>query len=260
MAELSFKSRVARQHLKGRGIEFGALHKPLDVDATSTRMHYADRLERDAALTLFPELEEFAADFVTPDVILDFNGGDYEQLREYAFDFFVANHFIEHLVNPIQFLVGLNQVMKSEALLFLTVPDKDFTFDSARDLTTNEHLWREYERGERHLSNAHIREFLKNKAPVTVVHPAIQSYFRQHGLPLSYYKGNRLPLNPVKRRRLYEFHRERSIHVHVWNRRTFDEFLHWINGELDLGFEIRYLEDDDADREEMIYLLRKVTR
>jgi len=148
-------------------------------------------------------------------------------LGNHEFDFIIANHFIEHLVNPIQFLEGCSTILKEDGKLFLTVPDRDHTFDCHRKLTTQKHLWRDYQKGESTISNAHMRDFLRNKQIVDTPHPEVARYFLENGLPLDYYNGNKLPLNPFKRERLYDFHRERSIHVHVWNRASFDKFLSW---------------------------------
>ncbi len=251
------KTSISYRSLRGRGVEFGALQNPLSVNADVARVLYADRLSKRQALELFPELEEHRGRIVEPDILFDADRDDFADLHAHEFDFFIANHFIEHLVNPIRFLQGLSDVMKPGALLFLTVPEKEHTFDRLRELTSNQHLWNDYENEEKDLCNAHIREFLRNKEPVNNVHPAIVKYFEDNRLPLSYYNGNRLPLNPFTRRRLYRFHRERSIHVHVWNRTTFDDFLTWINERLNLEFEIENCDADDSGSGEMIYLLRK---
>ena len=254
---MDFKTMIAQQHLRGKGVEFGALQNPLPIDSSSAEVLYADRLTKDQALDLFPELEEARDNIVDPDVVFDANIDDFNVLNKHDFDFIIANHFIEHLVNPIRFLKGVSDVMKTGAQLLLTVPDKDHTFDRNRELTTNAHLWTDFENDEQGLCNAHIREFLRNKEPVNNIHPAVVKYFTENGLPLSYYNGNRIPLNPLKRSRLYKFHRERSIHVHVWNRKTFNEFLLWINQKLELGFEIQDFDAGNPNKGEMIYLLRK---
>ncbi len=254
---MDYKTSLSNRKLRGKGVEFGALQNPLAVDASAAVVLYADRLSKQQALDLFPELAEARERIVEPDIIFDANTDDFVVLKDYEFDFFIANHFIEHLVNPIRFLKGVSDAMKPGSLLFLTVPDKEHTFDRNRELTTNQHLWRDFETKKKTLCNAHIREFLRNKEPVENVHPAVVRYFKEHRLPLSYYNGNRLPINPFTRRRLYEFHRERSIHVHVWNRTTFDDFLKWTNDRLALGFEIRCLDAPNTCHGELIYLLRK---
>ncbi len=257
---MTIKENLALVHLVGRGIEFGALNNPLPVDGSRAKTLFADRLSKSQALNLFPELRDIADSIIEPDIIVDFNDSNaLNSLASEAFDFLIANHFIEHLVNPIQFLEGCSQILQPGGILFLTIPDKDQTFDRNRELTTNAHLWRDYRRGESKISRAHLRDFLRNKEIVHKPHPEVVKYFTRHGLPLSYYNGNHLPLNPVKRSRLYNFHRERSIHVHVWNRPSFDDFLIWVNEKLDLGFSVMPSHTPEDVVGEMIYVLKKIS-
>lgn len=255
---MTIKEGLALAHLAGRGIEFGALNNPLPVDGTQAKVIFADRLTRVQALEIFPELQDIADSIVEPDIIVDFNDlASLNSLASQKFDFLIANHFIEHLVNPIQFLEGCSQILPVGGILFLTVPDKDETFDRNRKLTTNAHLWRDYRRGESGISRSHLKDFLQNKEVVDMPHPEVIKYFKNNCIPISYYDGNRLPLNPLKRKRLYSFHRQRSIHVHVWNRSSFDDFLSWINKKLNMRFSVMPTHQPEDVVGEMIYVLQK---
>ncbi len=202
------KRQLARSRLAGRGLELGALHQPLQVDPNRCAMSYADRLTKSQALETFPELRnEFAEQIVEPSYIVDLAKGDLANLADEKFDFFVANDVIEHLPNPVRFLHDVITLMKPGALLFLSVPDRDFTFDAPRDLTPLEHVWDEWERGVDSVDDDHIYDFM------------------MHTFELHSFMGSTepVPSDPVERKRLYEWHRERSIHVHVWDQATFDE-------------------------------------
>jgi SAM-dependent methyltransferase len=251
------KNEIAANYLVGKGIELGALNNPLTVDPKKADVEYADRLPKVDALRLFPELEDIADSIIEPSLLLDLDTDDLSQIKQADYDFVIANHVIEHVVNPIQFLKNISNSLKESGFLFLTVPDKDFTLDKRRQLTSNAHLLHEYEQGTKHLSNDHIKDFLLYKEPVKDIHPAIKKYFEENGLPLSYYDGNKLPLNPFTRRRLYQFHRSRSIHVHVWNRNSFDEFLNFAIKEADLKFTIVETHDPNQVVGEAIYLLER---
>lgn len=254
---MELKNKIAFQHLVGKGIELGPLNNPLPVDAQQATVKYADRLSKADALELFPELIDIKDSLVDPDLLIDFDTDNLTSVKEQSFDFVIANHVIEHLVNPIQFLKNISENLRSGGQFFLTVPDKDFTFDNARKLTTKQHLWREYNDGVNTLSNSHIKEFLKNKEAVNEIHPEVKRYFEENGLPLSYYNGNRIPLNPIKRKRLFDFHRSRSIHVHVWNKQSFDDFFNEVNEREKLGFVIVPTHDTETVQGEMIYLLSR---
>jgi SAM-dependent methyltransferase len=254
---MTIKENLALTHLVGRGIEFGALNNPLPVDSTQAKVIFADRLTRLQALEIFPELQDIADTIVEPDMIIDFNDlASLNSIASQKFDFLIANHFIEHLVNPIQFLEGCSQILQPGGVLFLTVPNKDETFDRNRNLTTNAHLWRDYLNGETKVSGSHIRDFL-NSIPAHTPPEVILDHFRENNLPVEYYEEMKLPLNPFKRRRLFNWHRQRSIHVHVWNRSSFDDFLSWINKKLEMRFSVIPSHDPEVVVGEMIYLLKK---
>lgn len=254
---MTIKENLALTHLVGRGIEFGALNNPLPVDSTQAKVIFADRLTRVQALEIFPELQDIADTIVEPDMIIDFNDlASLNSIASQKFDFLIANHFIEHLVNPIQFLEGCSQILQPGGVLFLTVPNKDETFDRNRNLTTNAHLWRDYLNGETKVSGFHIRDFL-NSIPAHTPPEVILDHFRENNLPVEYYEEMKLPLNPFKRRRLFNWHRQRSIHVHVWNRSSFDDFLSWINKKLEMRFSVIPSHDPEVVVGEMIYVLQK---
>ncbi len=252
---MNLKNRLAIQYLTGKGLELGALHNPIKYDPQKATVMYADKLNKLTAIECFPELEELADSIVETDVIFDLDRDDYQIFREY--DFIIANHVIEHVVNPIRFIKETCINLKKDALLLLTVPDKEYTHDKNRKLTRYRHVLMEYYLNVKHLSNRHIKDYLKNKLPVENVHPKTKEHFLKNKLPLSYYNGNKLPLNPLSRIRLYNYHRSRSIHVHVWNRESFDFFIHRTISLLDLQLEIVENPPPEESPGEIIYLLRK---
>jgi SAM-dependent methyltransferase len=226
------KESLAYAHLRGEGVEFGALHLPLDVDRSRCVVRYVDRLSKEEALAKFPELRVHY-DFVDPDFLIDLDRSDLSELRPHGFDFFIANDVIEHVANPVRFLRNVYGAMKPGAVLFLSVPDRDYTFDHRRDLTTTEHLWREHDRGVTTVSAAHLRDFIRYTEP------------------------GGLPRNPLRRRRLYRFHRERSIHVHVWDQASFDEFLARTCDRFALDLEIVDRAESRHTAASMVYVLRR---
>ena len=85
-------------YLHGRGIEIGALHKPLKIgDRGRAKVFYVDRLPLDELRQQYPELNGLP--LVTPDIIDD--GGVLERIEDGTIDFIIANHLIEHLDNPL---------------------------------------------------------------------------------------------------------------------------------------------------------------
>ncbi|NND81718.1 MAG: methyltransferase domain-containing protein [Gammaproteobacteria bacterium] len=251
------KNQLAFEYLHGTGVELGALHNPVPLDPNKATVVYADRLCKADAIAAFPELESAAELIVESDLLVDLDNDDLSFISERGMDFVIANHVIEHVVNPIRFLKKVSDNLPVGGRFFLTVPNKEFTHDKNRKLTRYRHLWLEYYLNTKRLSNTHIKDYLRNKSEVEQVHPKTAEYFKQNNLPLSYYDGNRIPLNPISRSRLYQYHRGRSIHVHVWNRESFDFFLRRTIDLFKLKFEIEEYLSAETSAGEMIYLLKK---
>jgi SAM-dependent methyltransferase len=225
--------RLSLAHLRGRGLEFGALHSPVPVDP-SCAMQYADKLTKAESFELFYDMrEEWGAQMVEVDHVVDLDRDDLGVLAEHDFDFFVAAGVIEHLVNPLRFLENLHRVMKPGARFLLSAPDRDFTWDVGRELTTNEHLYDEYVRGEVELSEEHLIEYIQ----------AIPHFPWTEEEP--------------HRSNLLTFHRDRTIHVHVWDEASFDDFLRFANERLGLTFEVVERASSREGIGNVVYVLRK---
>ena len=197
----------------------------------------------------FPELRSKASALVPVSILLDINQDDFSELIDHQFDFFVANHLIEHLINPIRFLENIYNVMPPDSVLYLAVPDKDYTFDRFRDLTTNDHLWQEYKENSNELSVEHLNDFILN---ITKDHIEPERRSRM------YFKNDILPADAESREKIYQLHRERSIHVHVWNQNTFDHFPKFAINRLSLDLElIDSCKSEESGSNEMIYILGK---
>ena len=128
--------------------------------------------------------------------------------------------------------------MKPNSILYLAIPDKDYTFDKKRKLTTWEHLYQEYKQKTTILSDEHLKEFsfAASKTPRKL---AIKHLF------------------PWIRKKIYDHHRERSIHVHVWDQESFDYFLTRGIKKLNLSFEILDSVTSQQTNHESIYILKK---
>ncbi|HLJ96048.1 MAG TPA: methyltransferase domain-containing protein [Gemmataceae bacterium] len=147
---------VARIYLRGQGIEIGALHRPLRVPA-SAHVSYVDRFPREELYRQYPNLADH--NLVPVDIV-----DDAERLARVADesqDFVIANHFLEHCQDPIGTLLHFFRVLREDGILFLTVPDKRYTFDCGRPVTPLEHLLADHECGAEHSRRAHVCEFVR---------------------------------------------------------------------------------------------------
>lgn len=75
-------------------------------------------------------------------------GGSYLELTQKPsyYDYIIACHVIEHTVDMIGFLLDCEQMLKENGQLILAVPDKRFSFDLYKPVTTTGQLLDAYER------------------------------------------------------------------------------------------------------------------
>lgn len=185
-------------NLKGKGVEIGALHEPAKIPEHCEVVFFDLRTKDDSAL-LFDELDPNL--LVSVDVVGDADRRDLRKLGKDTFDFAIANHVIEHLANPIAFLEDLFYIVKSGGLVVLSAPDKRYTFDKRREITSFAHLEKDYEKGIVDAPDEHYLDFIKN------VLPGGDSK-----------RGEELD-------DLLALVRKRREHVHVWDTESFESFL-----------------------------------
>lgn len=194
-------------------------------------VEYCDALPREEVIRRFPELE--GQDLVEVDHLCDLDTQGLSPFTDGAFDFVILNHVIEHVANPIQVIAELFRVTKPNGLIVISAPDKRFTFDRDRALTSFEHLEDEYERGVTEVTDEHYLDFLAK------VHPEIMS----------------------KSEREIRAHvavvRGRREHAHVWDSRSFGEFLECSFERLGIRPERVYASLGDANRFEYFSVWRK---
>jgi len=217
------RRRLAARYLRGAGLEIGALHEPLEVPA-GVVVRYVDRLTIDEQRGHYPEL---AADaLVSVDIVDD--GERLATISDASVDFVIANHFLEHCEDSIAAVDAFLRVVRGGGIVYLAVPDKRFSFDVGRSITTLEHLLADHARG----PDASRREHYLDWAT--------------HVLSRS---GGEAEAEAA---RLMEAHY--SIHFHVWTRRSFFDFLRWCRDDRKMPFRI---ERTAANRVEVIAVLRK---
>jgi len=120
-------------NMKGRGLEIGAYDRPL-YGPTEANVQFLDYYTTE-------ELADWARrDGLDPSMIVpvsyvvkQYNFAD--EIHE-KFDYIVASHVIEHIPDIITWLQNAERVLLPGGRLFLVVPDKRFTFDHLRPLST----------------------------------------------------------------------------------------------------------------------------
>jgi len=147
---------IAANYLKGDGIEIGALHSPAKLPE-SAKVRYVDLLTREELIKKFPGLQP--DDIVEVDV-LD-NAETLTALDDASQDFVVANNVLEHCKDPIGTIRNMLRVLRDDGILYLTVPDKRYTFDRDRGITSLEHLIRDHGEGPGQSKREHYEEYAR---------------------------------------------------------------------------------------------------
>lgn len=150
------RRRVAASYLTGHGIEIGALHVPAAVPP-GVRVRYVDRMSVDELRRQYPEL---AAKKLTRVDIVD-DGQTLATIADSSEDFVIANHMLEHAEDPISTIENAMRVLKPEGVFLLTVPDKRYTFDADRPVTSLQHLLDDRADGGVGSRASHFREWVE---------------------------------------------------------------------------------------------------
>ncbi len=106
-------------------------------------MRYLDVRDREGLVEWYEEMDPDVVieDIVEVDYVLIEKDGRTNTMVEAAregapFDWVMASHVIEHIPDPIGWLAELAELVADDGRLVLAVPDRRFTFDAYRPLTT----------------------------------------------------------------------------------------------------------------------------
>ena len=144
---------TALLHIEGEGIEIGALHNPSFVP-NGAKIRYVDYVSLHEQEASYPYLKGNMEE----QLIID-DGEKLEKIAESSLDFIVANHFLEHTRNPLGTVRIHLKKLKIGGKLLYPVPDKRYTFDSERPVTSFEHVVRDDKLGHEISDWSHYLEF-----------------------------------------------------------------------------------------------------
>lgn len=219
------RDAVAATYLRGDGIEIGALHNPLKV-SEKARVRYLDRMTVADLRRQYPELAK--ENLVEVDIVDD--GEHLVTVADESQDFVIANHFIEHSQNPLLAIANMFRVLKVDGVLYIALPDKRYSFDAERPVTSLDHLLRDFREGPDWSRKGHFEEWAWLVSKVE---------------------------NPEERKKLVNklMTMDYSIHFHVWSQKEMVElvlFLQTVH-----SFEIELML---RGGKEHIFILRKTAR
>ena len=79
--------------------------------------------------------------------------------KDSSLSFVAASHVIEHTPSRVDAIVSAHRTLHDDGYLFLVVPDKRFTFDAGRELTTVDHLLADHLHPSRERDFGHFLEY-----------------------------------------------------------------------------------------------------
>ncbi len=215
---------LADKFIKGEGIEIGPSNRPVPLPK-SARVKYVDRMTEKELKLIYPDLRFEKMPHIS---IID-DAEELQTITNSSQDFVIGNHLIEHFQDPIKAIKNFFRILRSGGIIYLAIPNKEFTFDRNRQSTTNEHLMNDYNNGPEKSKLAHYEEFVRlvenedDPAKITL---------RVNELMSQNY----------------------SIHFHAWSQFAILKFFVFLKEEVGLGFEIEaFLKNG----EECIAILKK---
>jgi SAM-dependent methyltransferase len=214
-------------YLKGNGIEIGALHNPLRLNKKKVRVMYVDRIQTESLVELNPEIN--STKIISPDIVAD--AEDLGVLSDESLDFVIARHVLEHIPNPIKALKEFYRVLKNHAILFISLPDKRYSFDHERPITRLEHIIEDYKNSAKtNDCEDHFKEWLefvelKKDQPVA------------------------LTLEEIKKH---------TIHFHVWDPDAMIEIFNFLNEQFNINLTLKdyYYQIGDYN---IIFIFEKIS-
>jgi SAM-dependent methyltransferase len=199
---------LADQYFTGRGLEIGALHRPMQVPGTVT-VSYADSFTTEELIRMWsPEVDGHN---VTPvDIVTD--AATLDGIDDESFDFVIASHVVEHLEDPVRCLQNLTRVTKRGGCVFLALPDRRSSFDAPRVPTTLAHVLRDYCGDPAESRRAHYQEWVALVERLTGAEAAAR---------IVDLESRRYP-----------------IHFHVWSVDEFSALLHELRSAIGLTLDL----------------------
>jgi predicted SAM-dependent methyltransferase len=219
------RESIANMYIRGNGIEIGALHNPVRIPKSAT-VKYIDRMSIPGLRKQYPDLD--SRKLVDVDIIDD--GEQLAKISDSTQNFVIANHFLEHCQNPIGAISNMLRVLKNSGVLYLTIPDKRYTFDIDRPETSIEHLLRDYQEGPAWSKRQHLEEWTKYVNKLNDDAEIKQQI--SHLMNINY-----------------------SIHYHVWTMSGILEIILAMKHELHFPFELELFV---KHKDEVVIVLRKI--
>jgi len=223
----SKRNFLAERYLKGSGIEIGAAQLPVKLPDIA-KVLYVDVFDENKLREIYPLYKKL--DIVNIDVVDD--GEKLSKFNNGSLDFIIANHFIEHCLDPIGTIINMYNKLRNEGVLYMAIPDKRYTFDKPRPLTSYDHLIKEHrDKSGQKFRLEHTIEYAKVKL------------------------GKQKNIDSKVKSKVKDIMESGyRIHYHVWTTKEMIEMLIRLNNDFGIDFEVEAML---KNHHEVIFIIRK---
>lgn len=181
------RNEIAKQFIKGRGLEIGAFHNPWPIPP-GAQVVYCDQNCADWVIKKY-NWKGDPSRVVRPDFID--NAQDLYDVPDNTFDFVIGSHVLEHCISPLTALTNHARVLKQGGVIIHAIPERTQTFDSSRSNATLECL---------------IRDDIDSGYDNMMNHYA--DYFRH---------VDKIPENELEQRCKSAYYAKEDVHFHAWD-------------------------------------------
>jgi len=216
---------LSHKFIRGNGIEIGALHMSLSVHPDA-KVKYVDYLPVSKLRKHYPELKDLP--LVDVDIVDD--GEKLTKVKKSSQDFIIANHFLEHCQDPIGTLITFYEKLRGGGILYMAIPDKRYTFDMHRPLTSYTHLLEEHK-----------------------IYPS-KKFYRAHCQEVAKLTEGIKQKKNIENRAQALMDMNYSIHYHVWTQKELVEFFNKTAERFSLNIEIEAMINN---MHEVIFIIKK---
>ncbi len=243
-------------YLKGNGIEIGALNSPLVILHDNAKVKYVDYKSVDELKNCYPELDNF----VKVDILS--TAQNLEGLKNDSLDFIIANHVIEHLVNPMKSLQNWHTKLKHGGILYLAFPHALACPDKTRKITSVAHLVQDYATNIEEANDEHLLGFVHAWNPGYFKDPdeigRVLTYMWERGLNYLDARAQEMLIHNADSVKELLSNRKMEAHQHSFNYQTMLDLFQHIYERSSFKYQLIDLSMTKYLLNEFIFILKKI--
>lgn len=85
---------------------------------------------------------------------------DLKDIPNDSYDFLLSSHSLEHCANALRTIIEWKRVIRPTGIIVLVLPNKQYTFDQNRSITTFDHLLDDYKKNVDETDLTHVEEIM----------------------------------------------------------------------------------------------------